>query len=112
MTIIKHVQSLGLDILRNSGNPDQTGPHVNKGDKHIGREYFIASKVEAENHVVEEKLRKTEESSRNFKPQGGFELFSIDNSQPKRNIKISKNLLPQVFKEICGILFESQDIFS
>lgn len=50
------------------------------GDKLVSQECFIASKGEAENHVAKEKLRQVEESSKEFQPQGEFELFSIDNS--------------------------------
>lgn len=57
----------------------RVGPHIIQGDKHVGKECFIASKTEAENSITEGKIKKVEEKCKEFQPQGEFELFSVDN---------------------------------
>lgn len=44
--------------------------HTINGNKHIGKECFIASKVEVENSMEEQKIKKVEDQCKEFKPQG------------------------------------------
>lgn len=67
----------------------------------------MASKMEAEHSAIEDKLNNETESSRDFQLRGEFELPSISNSHPERQIKIGKHL-----RRIQDVLFEYQDIFS
>ncbi|KAI5682874.1 hypothetical protein M9H77_04102 [Catharanthus roseus] len=82
------------------------------GDKLVGPECFMASKVEAESSAIKHNLNQEAITIKNFPLQGDFELFSINSTHPEHKIKIDTTFPPPILQEVQDILFEYKDIFS
>lgn len=78
------------------------------GDKQVGREFFI--KRESWNFCPLSFLDQT--TTKDFQPQGEFELLSISSAHAERKIKVGNILPTNVFQEIQNILFEYVDNFA
>ncbi|KAI5650727.1 hypothetical protein M9H77_36732 [Catharanthus roseus] len=71
------------------------------GDKLVGRECFMASKVEIESLAIEHNLNQEE-----------FEIFSISSTHSEQKVKLGATLPSRIIQEVWDILFEYKDIFS
>lgn len=62
--------------------------------------------------MEEEKIKKAENETKEFKPQGKFESFSVDLTQLERKISTGKTIPPHIHKEIWEVIIDFWDIFS
>lgn len=79
----KQTPSLHFGLSSYSRKQTRKGIHTITGEKHLGYECFIASKMEEEHSAIEDKIKNETELSRNFQPQREFKSLSISNSYPK-----------------------------
>lgn len=56
--------------------------------------------MKAKNFIEEENIKKAENETKEFKPQGKFESFSVDLTQIERKISTGKTIPPHIHKEI------------
>ncbi|KAI5676955.1 hypothetical protein M9H77_07905 [Catharanthus roseus] len=86
--------------------------HTILGDKLVSRKCFMASKEEAKSSAIEHSLNQEAIITKDFQPQGDFELFSITSTHSEQKIKIGTTLPSPFLQEVRDILFEYKDIFS